>query len=101
MKYSYLIVGAGFTGAVIAREIADKLNESTLLIDRRSHISGNAFDHYDKSGVLVHEYGPHIFHTNSHQVWEFLSKFTEWNPYEHRVIGKVGKEHIPIPFNFS
>ena len=101
MKYSYLIVGAGCTGAVIAREIADKLNETTLVIDRRNHISGNAFDHYDKSGVLVHEYGPHIFHTNSHQVWEFLSKFTEWNPYEHRVIGKVGKEHIPIPFNFS
>jgi len=101
MKYSYLIVGAGFTGAVIAREIADKLQEPTLVIDRRNHISGNAFDHYDKSGVLVHQYGPHIFHTNSHQVWEFLSKFTEWNPYEHRVIGKIGKEHIPIPFNFS
>ncbi|MBT3184971.1 MAG: NAD(P)-binding protein, partial [Nitrospina sp.] len=81
MKYNYLIVGAGFTGAVIAREIAEKCNESVLVIDRRNHISGNAFDQNDKNGILIHEYGPHIFHTNSLQVWEFLSRFTEWNPY--------------------
>lgn len=101
MKYKYLIVGAGFTGAVIAREIAEKCNEPVLLIDKRNHISGNAFDRNDKNGILVHEYGPHIFHTNSQQVWEFLSRFTEWNPYEHRVLGQVGQELIPIPFNFT
>ena len=101
MKYSYLIVGAGFTGAVIAREIAEKCNEPVLVIDRRNHVSGNAFDHNDKNGILIHQYGPHIFHTNSLQVWEFLSRFTEWNSYEHRVLGQVGKELIPIPFNFT
>lgn len=101
MKYSYLIVGAGFTGAVIAREIAEKCNEPVLVIDRRNHISGNAFDHNDQSGILIHEYGPHIFHTNSEQVWQFLSQFTEWLPYEHRVLGQVGKKLVPIPFNFT
>lgn len=101
MKYCYLIVGAGFTGAVIAREIAEKCNEPVLVIDRRNHVSGNAFDHNDKNGILIHQYGPHIFHTNSLQVWEFLSRFTEWNSYEHRVLGQVGKELIPIPFNFT
>lgn len=101
MKYKYLIVGAGFTGAVIAREIADKCNEHVLVIDRRSHVSGNAFDQHDKSGILIHEYGPHIFHTNSAQVWEFLSRFTEWNPYEHRVLGQIKDQLIPIPFNFT
>ena len=101
MNYSYLIVGAGFTGAVIAREIAEKCNEPVLVIDRRNHDSGNAFDHNDKNGILIHQYGPHIFHTNSLQVWEFLSRFTEWNPYEHRVLGQIGKAIIPIPFNFT
>ncbi|MBT6346891.1 MAG: NAD(P)-binding protein, partial [Nitrospina sp.] len=101
MKYSYLIVGAGFTGAVIAREIAEKSNEPVLVIDRRNHISGNAFDHNDQSGILIHEYGPHIFHTNSKQVWDFLSQFTEWIPYEHRVLGQVSNKLVPIPFNFS
>ena len=65
MKYCYLIVGAGFTGAVITREIAEKCNEPVLVIDRRNHVSGNAFDHNDKNGILIHQYGPHIFHTNS------------------------------------
>jgi UDP-galactopyranose mutase len=101
MRYSYLIVGVGFTGAVIAREIAEKSNEPVLVIDRRNHISGNAFDRNDQSGILIHDYGPHIFHTNSKMVWDFLSQFTEWIPYEHRVLGHVNNKLVPIPFNFT
>ena len=80
-----LIVGAGFAGAVCARELADA-GWRVQVIDKRPHIAGNAYDHLDSSGVMVHRYGPHIFHTNSEKVFEHLSQFTEWRPYEHRVL---------------
>lgn len=93
-----LIVGAGFAGSVIARELADA-GYQVHLIDRRPHIAGNAYDELDAKGVRVHRYGPHIFHTNSERVWEYLSRFTEWRPYEHRVLGVVEGKQYPFPIN--
>ena len=97
-KATTLITGAGFAGSTIARALADA-GRKVYLIDRRAHIGGNAFDEPDAHGVLVHRYGPHIFHTNSEKVWEFLSRFTEWCPYEHRVLGVVDGKHYPFPIN--
>lgn len=98
MPHSILITGAGFAGSTIARALADA-GRKVHLIDRRPHIGGNAFDESDAQGVLVHRYGPHIFHTNSEKVWEFLSRFTEWRPYEHRVLSQVEGKLYPFPIN--
>jgi UDP-galactopyranose mutase len=94
----YLVVGAGFAGSVVARRLAEEGNE-VVVIDRREHVAGNAFDESDAHGVLVHRYGPHIFHTNSERIFRYLSHFTEWRPYEHRVLASVGGELLPIPIN--
>ncbi|WP_332762921.1 UDP-galactopyranose mutase [Pseudomonas koreensis] len=99
--YDYLIVGAGFAGSVIAERLAEGLGLRVLLIDRRDHIAGNAYDHYDAAGVLVHRYGPHIFHTNAQRIVDYLSRFTEWRPYEHRVLARVDGQLVPIPINLS
>lgn len=93
-----LITGAGFAGSTIARELANA-GHRVRIIDKRPHIAGNAFDELDAYGVLVHRYGPHIFHTNSERVWQYLSRFTEWRPYEHRVRGVVGGKEYPFPIN--
>lgn len=93
-----LVIGAGFAGATAARQLADARVHVTL-IDRRSHIGGNAYDEQDDDGVLVHRYGPHIFHTNSERVFSFLSRFTEWRFYEHRVLAMVEGKAVPIPVN--
>lgn len=93
-----LVVGAGFAGVVCARELADA-GRLVRVIDRRPHIAGNAYDHRDAHGVLVHRYGPHIFHTNSEKVWRWLSRFTAWRPYEHRVLAQVDGNLLPIPIN--
>jgi len=93
-----LIVGAGFAGSVAARKLAEA-GYAVRVIDRRPHVAGNAFDEADAHGVLVHRYGPHIFHTNNERVWEFLSRFTEWRPYEHRVLSCVGGVLYPFPIN--
>lgn len=95
-----LIVGAGFAGATCARLLAEA-GQRVLLIDKRTHPGGNAFDRRDAHGLLVHEYGPHIFHTNSEKVWAFLSRFTAWRPYEHRVLAAVDGQLLPIPINRS
>ena len=87
--FDYLIVGAGFAGSVLAERLAAGGNKKVLICDKRNHIAGNAFDHYNEDGILVHKYGPHIFHTNSTEVFEYLSRFTEWRPYEHRVRANV------------
>ena len=101
MKFDWLVVGAGFTGATLAERIATQLNKKVLLIDRRAHVGGNAFDLYNDHGVLYHQYGPHIFHTNSQKVWDYLSQFTEWRPYEHHVLAVVDGKKVPLPFNLN
>lgn len=93
-----LVVGCGFSGSTIARELADA-GHKVRIIDRRSHVGGNAYDELDEQGILVHRYGPHIFHTNSERVWDFLSRFTEWRSYEHRVRGVVEGQLYPFPIN--
>ena len=98
-RYDYLIVGAGFAGSVLAERLASQHGARVLLIDRRPHIGGNAYDEPNEAGILYHRYGPHIFHTNSEQVVEYLSQFTEWRPYEHRVLAYVREKLVPIPIN--
>jgi UDP-galactopyranose mutase len=97
--FDYMIVGAGFAGAVLAERLASELDAKILIIDRRNHVAGNAYDHYDDAGILVHKYGPHIFHTNSEKVFEYLSRFTAWRPYEHRVQTSVDGQLVPMPIN--
>jgi UDP-galactopyranose mutase len=99
--YDWLIVGAGFAGSVLAERLATERNERVLLIDRRNHIGGNAYDRYDDDGLLIHQYGPHIFHTNSKQIFDYLSRFTEWRFYEHRVLADVDGMLVPIPINLD
>jgi UDP-galactopyranose mutase len=99
--FDYLIVGAGFAGSVLAERLARVAGKRVLICDKRPHIAGNAYDHYDDAGVLVHKYGPHIFHTNSRDVYEYLSQFTEWRPYEHRVRASVDGQLLPIPINLD
>jgi UDP-galactopyranose mutase len=101
MQADWLIVGAGLTGLTLAERIANELGESVILIDRRDHIAGNAYDHVDAHGQMIHPYGPHIFHTNSEKVWRHLSQFTQWRPYEHQVQASIDGRMVPIPFNFA
>jgi UDP-galactopyranose mutase len=101
VRFDFLIVGAGFAGAVLAERIATQLNKKVLVVDKRNHIGGNAFDFYDENGILVHKYGPHIFHTNSKKVIDYLSHFTEWRPYFHHVLAVVGGKKVPVPFNLN
>jgi UDP-galactopyranose mutase len=98
-RYDTLIVGAGYAGSIMAEQLANRRGHRVLVIDRRDHIAGNAYDYYDEHGVLVHRYGPHIFHTNSEKVVEYLDRFTEWRPYEHRVLANVDGMNVPMPIN--
>jgi UDP-galactopyranose mutase len=99
--FDWLVVGAGFAGCIVAERLASQRQEQVLLIDRRPHIGGNAYDCYDKAGVLIHQYGPHIFHTNSDAVFNYLSQFTPWRPYEHRVLAEVDGQRLPVPINLT
>jgi UDP-galactopyranose mutase len=99
--FDYMVVGAGFAGSVIAERMATVYGKKVLIIDKRPHIGGNAYDHYNDDGVLVHKYGPHIFHTNSKDVFDYLSRFTEWRPYQHRVLAQVDGQQVPIPINLT
>jgi UDP-galactopyranose mutase len=99
--FDYLIVGAGFAGSVLAERLATRSNKKVLILDKRSHIGGNAYDHYNEEGILVHKYGPHIFHTNSKDVFDYLSQFTEWRSYEHRVLASVDGQLVPMPINLD
>jgi UDP-galactopyranose mutase len=98
-RYDYLIVGCGFAGSVLAERLATQHGARILMVDKRDHIGGNAYDEKDEAGILIHRYGPHIFHTNSDEVFEYLSRFTEWRPYEHRVLANVRDRQVPIPIN--
>lgn len=99
--FDYLIVGAGFAGSVMAERLSRDGGKRVLLVDRRPHIGGNAYDRYDDAGILIHKYGPHIFHTNSQRIFEYLSMFTEWRLYEHRVRAEVDDKLVPIPINLD
>jgi UDP-galactopyranose mutase len=99
--FDYLIVGAGFAGSVLAERLATQAGKKVLIIDKREHIAGNAYDYYNNDGILIHKYGPHIFHTNSKEVFEYLGKFTPWRPYEHKVLGSVDGQLVPIPINLN
>jgi UDP-galactopyranose mutase len=101
MTYDFLIVGAGYSGCVLAERIATQLNKKVLIVEQRNHIGGNAFDYFNESGILVHKYGPHIFHTNMKNVWDYLSQYTSWFPYYHHVLGVVEGQNIPVPFNLN
>lgn len=99
--YDSIIIGCGFAGAVLARELVEKGNQNVLIIEQRNHKGGNAYDVFDPHGILIHQYGPHIFHTNSERVYEYLSRFTKWYDYSHEVVGNVYDKIIPVPFNLN
>lgn len=99
--YDCIIVGAGIAGATVARKLAEDGNKKVLIIERRNHIGGNCYDRPDEYGILIHEYGPHIFHTEEEPVREFLSRFTDWYDFGHEVVAKVGDKLIPVPFNLN
>jgi UDP-galactopyranose mutase len=98
--FDYLVVGAGFAGSVMAERLASA-GKRVLIVDVRGHIGGNAYDHYDDAGILVHRYGPHIFHTNSEEIFRYLSRFTKWRPYQHRVLASVDGQLVPLPINLD
>lgn len=98
-KHDVTICGAGFAGSVLARQFAEVSGKRVLLVDKRDHVAGNAYDCLDDAGILIHRYGPHIFHTNSDDVFNWLGRFTEWRPYEHRVLAQVGDRSVPMPIN--
>lgn len=100
-QFDFVVVGAGFAGCVIAERIASVLSGRVLLIEKRNHIGGNCYDYYNEYGILIHKYGPHIFHTNCKEVWEYISKFTEWIPYTHKVLAFIEGKKVPIPFNLN
>jgi UDP-galactopyranose mutase len=99
--FDYLVVGAGFAGSVLAERLAAGSGKKVLIVDKRPHIGGNAYDEYDDNGILIHKYGPHIIHTNSRDVFEYLSRFTEWRQYQHRVRASVDGQLVPIPINLD
>ncbi|HSI83304.1 MAG TPA: UDP-galactopyranose mutase [Candidatus Methylacidiphilales bacterium] len=99
--FDYVIVGAGFSGCVLAERLARDMGKKVLVIDKRNHIGGNAYDCVNRDGILIHKYGPHIFHTNSREVFEYLTRFTEWRLYQHRVLASVDGQLVPMPINLE
>ena len=104
-QYDYLVIGAGFAGAVMAGELAGRGGKRVLVLERRDHVGGNAYDCLDEAGILIHQYGPHIFHTNDKRVFDYLSRYTSWRDYQHEVVANVpegeGRLEYPVPFNLT
>ena len=100
-KYDCIVVGSGFAGSILAERLATQNNKKVLIIEQRDHIAGNMFDYMDGNGIRIHKYGPHLFRTNSERVLNYISKFTEWQPYQHRVLASVNNELVPVPFNLT
>ena len=100
-SFDFVIVGAGFAGVTMAEQIATRLNRQVLIVDRRKHIAGNMYDEFNDAGILVHRYGPHIFHTNSKRVFDYITRFTEWRNYQHRVLAYVDGRLVPFPINLD
>ena len=98
--YDYIIIGSGFAGAVVAQKMAEK-GKKVLILEKRDHIGGNCYDENDEHGILIHKYGPHIFHTNSKEVYDYLSKYTKWYDYSHEVVANLNGNFIPVPFNLN
>lgn len=101
MNYDAIVVGCGFSGAVVARRLAEERGARVLVAEKRATVGGNMYDEPDEAGILVHRYGPHIFHTHSERVFSYIRRFSEWRPYEHRVLGRINGRLVPIPFNFT
>jgi len=101
LKISYLIVGSGLAGSVLAERIANVLKKEVLILEKRNHVGGNVYDFKDENGILIHKYGPHAFHTNNKRVWDYLSQFTEWYPYFHKVLAVIDGIKVPLPFNLN
>ncbi|UJF33201.1 UDP-galactopyranose mutase [Paenibacillus hexagrammi] len=99
--FDYIIVGAGFSGSVIAERIANVLHKKVLIIEKRNHIGGNAFDRFNQEGLMIHQYGPHIFHTKLKYIWDYVSQFAEWHYYHHRVLASIDGQQVSIPFNLQ
>jgi len=99
--FDYIVIGSGFAGAVIAERIATVLNKKVLIVEKRNHVGGNCYDYKDKSGIIIQRYGPHLFHTNYREVFEYLSNFTEWYIYHHKVLEFIDGKKVPIPFNLN
>lgn len=99
--YDSIIVGCGFAGAVVARELAERGGQNVCVIEKRDHIGGNCYDLYDKNGILIHQYGPHIFHTAKKHVYDYLSRFTKWYDYKHEVVANIHGQYMPVPFNLN
>ena len=99
--YDSIIVGCGFAGAVVARELAERGGQNVCIIEKRNHIGGNCYDLYDDEGILIHQYGPHIFHTSKKHVYDYLSRFTKWYDYKHEVVANIRGEYVPVPFNLN
>ena len=99
--FDYLVVGAGFAGSVLAERLARELGQRVLVVEKRKHVGGNAYDRFNDDGLLIHPYGPHIFHTNSADIFDYLSRFTQWRPYQHRVLASVDGQMVPMPINLD
>ena len=99
--FNYIIIGAGFSGSVIAERIANVLNQKVLIIEKRNHIGGNCYDYKDENNIIVHKYGPHLFHTDYKDVFDYLSNFTDWQLYQHRVLAFIDGKKVHIPFNLN
>ena len=100
-NYEYIIVGAGIAGSVLANKIANEKNKKVLIIEQRNHIAGNCFDYHNEKGILIHKYGPHIFHTNDKKVWEYLSQFTKWREFQLELKCNINGKNVPLPFNLN